>query len=163
MRPICSIGLLLICTAAGCSNGSIRPAAASPAQKAQKAEPSEKQDVDGKNDQEDAKRKREAREKLLLLEKEQTQKQADLLAVTTRKELEIIKRCDEQLKQLDKDWEAGRVSTFDSSMRKVDLKREGEFAQERFDKFLRVMKEHEEKLNDIDRQLKELYEEALRD
>jgi peptidoglycan hydrolase CwlO-like protein len=111
----------------------------------------------------EAQQKRDAKEKLLLLEKQQAQKQIDDLLDQIRKDAETVRSTSEKMEQLKLDWQAQRIRTWDRITRQSEMERDSESAQRRLTDFTAASKELQDKINDIDRQLKELYEEALRE
>ncbi len=112
---------------------------------------------------ENKQRKRDAKEKLLLLEKEQTQKQIDNLNDSITFNVDSIAKNERAIAKADADLKAERISTYDSLMLQGRLKDENKLAEERRDRFLRLSAELREKIKGIDAQLKQLYEEALKE
>ncbi len=136
------------------------------AKQEQSPEPPPPQAVDlkAKQAEEDrAREKRAAKEKLLLLEKEQAKDKIEDLMISVRADKETLEKNRLTIEKADADWKAQRMSTFDNAMLKDRLEGEDSRAMSRRDKFLNVIIELEKKIKDIDAQLKALYEEALQE
>jgi hypothetical protein len=106
--------------------------------------------------------KREAREKLLLLEKQQAKEKIDDLEISIRKDLVTLESNRDKLDRAQKDWEADRLSTYDSVMLKQNLDKENEYAERRREKFLRACQELRDRISAIDKELKQLYQAAAK-
>ena len=108
-----------------------------------------------------AQHKRDAQEKLLLLEKEQVSADIERITGCIEQDQNWRKEWEEKLAKVEADWKAQRIGTFAFQREQRVLDDNIERATARVDRDLTRCKDLRKRIEEIDLQLKKLYEQTL--